>query len=511
MTQNFFSRLFGGNASRSKQHSQSTQKNATPPTNRHKQSAWRRFLSGFFKDRPEDLIADQSQASAPIHEPTAFKADQLKEAPVDNFPLGVEPKPPADEAAPKPEIFAEAPPAPAPAPIEVEEKFEAASPEPALEPTPVSQPESEEPLEEASDETRHADLAPSEPAVSAEAPGPVIAPSEDLTTSIEPAPTPEAPIIEQTPPQDARSFFARLKDGLTKTSGRLTDGLSSIFTQRKLDDDTLEELEDLLITADLGVAAASRVTASLAEDRFDKEISDTEVKTALAEEVAKTLTPLEKSLSLGGGASPHVILMTGVNGAGKTTTIGKLASKFKAEGKSVMLAAGDTFRAAAIEQLTIWGERTGSKVIARETGADAAGLAFDALQQAKDENIDVLLIDTAGRLQNKRELMDELAKIVRVLKKIDPDAPHDTLLVLDATVGQNAISQAEAFSEIAGVTGLVMTKLDGTARGGVLVALGDKFSLPIHFIGVGEGVDDLQEFNANRFSRALAGLDEEAA
>jgi len=337
-------------------------------------------------------------------------------------------------------------------------------------------------------------------------------PRDASETSVEPP----APILEETPPpatanavlepEEKKGFFSRLKAGLSKTSGKLSDGVTSIFTKRKLDDETLEELEDLLVSADLGVAAASRVTASLARDRYDKEISDDEVKSALAEEVSKTLTPLEKSLTISPTHRPHVILMTGVNGAGKTTPIGKPASKFKAEGKSVMLAAGDTFRAAAIEQLTVWGERTNTPVIAKEVGSDAAGLAFDALKQAQEQNIDVLLIDTAGRLQNKRELMDELAKIVRVVKKLDDAAPHDTLLVLDATVGQNAISQAQSFSEIAGVTGLVMTKLDGTARGGVLVALADKFELPIHFIGVGESVDDLQAFNALSFSRALAGV-----
>ncbi len=320
-----------------------------------------------------------------------------------------------------------------------------------------------------------------------------------------PAPTTAAaPHQTEQEPTAKKGFFSRLKEGLTKTSNRLSDGVSSIFTKRKLDDETIEALEDLLITADLGVAAASRVTAALAKDRYDKEISDAEVKEALAGEVAACLEPLEKPIALAAG-KPHVILMTGVNGAGKTTTIGKLAAKFKQDGKSVMLAAGDTFRAAAIEQLGVWGERTGAPVVARDVGADAAGLAFDALQQAREENIDVLLIDTAGRLQNRRELMDELAKIVRVIKKLDPTAPHDTLLVLDATVGQNALSQTQTFTEVAGVTGLIMTKLDGTARGGVLVAVGEKFALPIHYIGVGEGVDDLQPFRAKEFALALAG------
>lgn len=305
--------------------------------------------------------------------------------------------------------------------------------------------------------------------------------------------------------EEPKNWFSRLTSGLSKSSARLGDGVAGIFTKRKLDAETIEELEELLITADLGVGAAERITDALAQDKFDKEITDEDVRAALAGEVAETLRPLEKPLAVNAANTPHVILMIGVNGAGKTTTIGKLARKFKTDGKSVMLAAGDTFRAAAIEQLSAWGERTGAPVIARDVGADAAGLAFDAVKEARENNTDILMIDTAGRLQNKSALMDELAKIVRVLKKLDETAPHDVVLVLDATVGQNAIAQAQAFSEIAGVTGLIMTKLDGTARGGVLVALGDKFKLPIHYIGVGESVDDLQPFNADGFARALTG------
>ncbi len=320
----------------------------------------------------------------------------------------------------------------------------------------------------------------------------------------------EPQIVEDIPTEEPkkkkRGFFSRLTEGLSKTSNKLTGGIGAIFTKRKLDDDTLEELEDLLITADLGVNVATRITAALAKDKFDKEISDEDVRRVLAEQIASSLTPLEKTIDLSTGHKPHVILMTGVNGAGKTTTIGKLAKKFSDEGKSVMLAAGDTFRAAAIEQLTVWGERVGAPVIAKNVGADAAGLAFDALKEAREQNIDVLMIDTAGRLQNRTELMDELAKIVRVIRKLDENAPHDTILVLDATVGQNAISQAQVFTEIAGVSGLVMTKLDGTARGGVLVALADKFALPIHYIGVGESVEDLQPFSAAQFTEALTGI-----
>ena len=330
------------------------------------------------------------------------------------------------------------------------------------------------------------------------------APSDEQTQpelSPEIVATPEDPSQEE----NKKNWFSRLADGLSKSSNRLGDGVAGIFTKKRLDSETLEELEELLITADLGVAAAERVTDALAQDKFDKEVTDEEVRAALADEVADTLRPLEKPLAANAENRPHVILMIGVNGAGKTTTIGKLARKFQDAGKSVILAAGDTFRAAAIEQLTAWGERTGAPVIAREVGADAAGLAFDAVKQARETGADVLMIDTAGRLQNKSALMDELAKIVRVLKKLDETAPHDVVLVLDATVGQNAISQAEAFSSIAGVTGLIMTKLDGTARGGVLVALADKFKLPIHYVGVGESVSDLQPFRADAFARALAG------
>lgn len=349
---------------------------------------------------------------------------------------------------------------------------------------------------------------------SEDAPRPEPAEEEATGASGEPA-APEAPTEpaaaspdENKPEEKNKGWFKRLAQGLSKSSNRLSDGVAAIFAQRRLDQETLEELEELLISADLGVKAAERITDALAQDKFDKEITEDEVRLALAEEVAETLHPHEKPLAVDPANRPHVILMVGVNGSGKTTTIGKLARKFKDEGRTVMLAAGDTFRAAAIEQLTAWGERAGAAVVAREVGADAAGLAYDALKQAQATRTDVLIIDTAGRLQNKTALMDELAKIVRVLKKLDETAPHDVALVLDATVGQNAISQAEAFSDIAGVTGLVMTKLDGTARGGVLVALADKFALPIHFIGVGESVEDLQPFEAESFARALAGAGE---
>lgn len=324
-------------------------------------------------------------------------------------------------------------------------------------------------------------------------------------------PQPDLDAVVKEPPSAApaekkKGWLSRLRAGLSKSSNKLADGVTAIFTKRKLDDETLDELTDLLISSDLGVPAATRITAALAADKFDKDITDNEVRAALANEVASTLSPLEMPLTIDGTRKPHILLMVGVNGAGKTTTIGKLARKFGDEGLSVMLAAGDTFRAAAIEQLQVWGERSDAPVIARTVGADAAGLAFDAVKEAQAAGADVLMIDTAGRLQNKKELMEELAKIVRVIKKLDETAPHDVILTLDATVGQNALSQAQAFTEIAGVTGLVMTKLDGTARGGVLVALADKFKLPVHFIGVGEGVDDLQKFDAQAFAAALSGV-----
>jgi len=303
------------------------------------------------------------------------------------------------------------------------------------------------------------------------------------------------------------NLFKKLKSGLTRTSQNLSQGISSIFKGRRLSAEVLNELEDLLITSDLGLAASGDIIESLRKHKTDTEITDIEIKELLAEAVAQRLAPQAQSLDPQ-GAQPFIILMTGVNGAGKTTTIGKLAHKYLAEGRSVMLAAGDTFRAAAIEQLQIWGERTGVPVITTSPGGDAAGLAFDALERAKAEQVDILIMDTAGRLQSNQGLMAELEKVIRVMKKIDPAAPHASLLVLDATTGQNAVNQAEAFRQAANTTGLIMTKLDGTARGGVLVAISDKLELPIHYIGVGEQVEDLQNFTASSFARALVGLDE---
>ncbi|WP_417671198.1 signal recognition particle-docking protein FtsY [Roseibium sp.] len=383
---------------------------------------------------------------------------------------------------------------------------EAAAPEQAVEPSEPAGPEV--PVAEADTQTFEetetvvhpvADMSPEPMPLDAGA-------TPDLAPQIvahDPAP---ARVSTDTASEEPKlSWFQKLKKGLSRSSSALTDGISSIFTKRKLDASMLEELEDILIQADLGVDTAMSIIDRLSDGRYDKEIEPEEVRAILADEVEKVLEPVAKPLDLDRGKKPHVVLMVGVNGTGKTTTIGKLSQKLSREGKTVMLAAGDTFRAAAVEQLKIWGQRTGAEVVARDTGADAAGLAFDAMKEAMEKQVDVLLIDTAGRLQNKTELMDELEKVIRVIKKHDPEAPHDVILTLDATTGQNALSQVEIFGKVAGVTGLVMTKLDGTARGGILVAIASKFQLPVHFIGVGEGVDDLEPFSAEDFASAIAG------
>ncbi|WKL41286.1 signal recognition particle-docking protein FtsY [Sinorhizobium meliloti] len=333
-------------------------------------------------------------------------------------------------------------------------------------------------------------------------------PSEPLAPSLPKgfAAAERRPREEGPAPQAKLNWYQRLRLGLARTSSQLTGQIASLFTKRKLDEATLQDLEDLLIQADLGVETAMRITDKLASERYGKDVSGEDVSRIMAGEITKVLAPVARPLELDLSHKPHVILVVGVNGTGKTTTIGKLAAKLSGAGLKVMLAAGDTFRAAAIEQLKIWAERTKSEIVSSKLGADAAGLAYEAFQRAREQKADVLIIDTAGRLQNKAELMAELEKIVRVLGKLDPDAPHTVLQTLDATTGQNALQQVEIFRNVAGVSGLIMTKLDGTARGGILVAISAKHKLPVYFIGVGEGIDDLEPFEAKDFAEAIAGV-----
>jgi fused signal recognition particle receptor len=302
-------------------------------------------------------------------------------------------------------------------------------------------------------------------------------------------------------------WFGRLKAGLQRSSEKISTGITELFTKRKLDAEALQDLKDILIQGDLGVSTATRLTSLLAKTRFDQEISSEEIKIALAEEVTTILAPVAQPLVIDGTHKPHIILVCGINGSGKTTTIGKMARQFKNQGKSVTLAAGDTFRAAAVEQLKIWGERSDCPVISRDNGADAAGLAFDAIKEAQASGADVLMIDTAGRLQNRKDLMEELTKVVRVIRKVDETAPHSVLLVMDATIGQNAHSQVEVFKDMVDVSGLIITKLDGSAKGGVVVSLAERFEIPVHAVGVGEGIDDLRPFEADAFARSLIGLE----
>jgi fused signal recognition particle receptor len=306
---------------------------------------------------------------------------------------------------------------------------------------------------------------------------------------------------------EPKGWLARLRAGLSRSSSRLGDGISSIVTGRRLDDDAIQEIEELLIGADLGVETAARLGANLAKTRFGRKVTPVEIREALADDIAGILDPVARPFEIDHGRKPHVILVCGVNGVGKTTTIGKLAKIHVDVGESVILAAGDTFRAAGVRQLELWGERAGCPVVSRPTGADAAGLAYDALVEARERGADLLIVDTAGRLQNRTDLMEELRKIIRVLKKVDETAPHDCFLVLDATTGQNAHSQVQTFRDLTDVTGLIVTKLDGTAKGGVLVALAERFGLPVHAVGVGEGAEDLRPFEARAFARGLMGLD----
>jgi len=361
-----------------------------------------------------------------------------------------------------------------------------------------------------------------EPALQAPAPDLDAAGDEPSSTGPEPiepevqiSRSPELPLPETAEPahmadpaskEAGPGFFSRLSAGLARSSSKMGQALTGLFSRRKLDEEALQDLEDILLTSDMGGKVAAQLVASLARTRMDKDVTDAEVKAALASEIETIMSPREQIVDFSEGPRPRVVLFVGVNGSGKTTTIGKIAAQLKAQGAKALLVAGDTFRAAAIEQLSVWGERAGIEVMARAPGADAASLVYDAIERARAEHLDLVLVDTAGRLQNKSGLMSELAKIVRVTRKLDAEAPHDVILVLDATVGQNALSQVEAFCHSADVTGLVMTKLDGTAKGGVLVAIAEAYALPIHFVGVGEKAEDLQPFSARAYARALVGL-----
>jgi fused signal recognition particle receptor len=338
--------------------------------------------------------------------------------------------------------------------------------------------------------------------------GPAAKPGRALPEDLPPAERKKDKPKASSVPEPRRNWFDQLRSGLARSSSALSDNLAGVLTKRKLDEDTLDRLEEVLIKADLGVAMAGRIRAAIGKGRYERGVDADAVREVLAAEITSVLAPVAQDFAIS-PAKPHVILVVGVNGTGKTTTIGKMAQLFKRRGLRVMLAAADTFRAAAIDQLKIWGTRVGAELVAKQAGADPAGVAFEAFERARAEGADVLLIDTAGRLQNKSDLMAELAKIVRVLKKIDASAPHGVILVLDATTGQNALSQVEIFQQIAGVTGLVVTKLDGTARGGILVAIAERFKLPINAIGVGEGIDDLRPFDARDFARAIAGAKSE--
>ena len=457
-----------------------------------------------------DALRELADTPTPVPQPTPAEPPSPSETP---------PGQPAEEPAParpEPEIQPQrVPPETKPAPQEVP----APQPEKPVEVPPTTPREVPVPAEPVEPQPSVPEHAPDAPAPAPEpAPVEIPAPSPNLPSepSAYAAPASKVTVakkVEQKAapakapdPAPRLSWFQRLREGLSRSSKELSSNIAGVFTRRKLDEDTLQDLEDVLIRADLGMETAIRITDALSSGRYGRDVSDAEVRAIMAEEVEKVLTPVALPLELDLSHKPHVVLVVGVNGTGKTTTIGKLAAKLTDGGLKVMLAAGDTFRAAAIEQLKIWGERTGAPVVASKIGADAAGLAYEAFEQAKAEGADVLIIDTAGRLQNKAELMAELEKIVRVLGKLDPEAPHTVLQTVDATTGQNALNQVEIFRNVAGVNGLVMTKLDGTARGGILVAIAAKYRLPVYFIGVGEQVDDLEPFSASDFAKAIAGV-----
>ena len=495
-------------------------------------------MSGFFKKLFNRIVGKTEEAPAPepviaqLEAPAPVVAEVVPELPKPEPEAKAKPEPKPVEP-PKVEVKKPAPKKPEPKLKAVPEpkKVEAKKPEPKKPEPKKPEPKKAEPKKVEVKKAEVKKPEPKKPEPKKVAPPPKPAPQKKIEVEapqpkieivvpppvIEKVPEPvaPAPVREPVAPEPApapvpvveerKGWLSRLTQGLSKSSKSITSSITSIFTKRKLDATTLEELEDVLIQADLGVAVSERIIKAVSAGRYDKEIEPEEVKRILAEEVAKVLKPVEVPFNFG-SEKPFVILVVGVNGAGKTTTIGKLGAIATGEGFKVMFAACDTFRAAAIEQLTIWGERVGAKTLSRPTGSDSSGLAYDAMQTAKEDGTDILFIDTAGRLQNKAYLMDELDKIVRVVKKQDETAPHAVLLILDATTGQNAISQAEIFTKVAGVTGLIMTKLDGTARGGILVAIAEKFALPIHAIGVGETIDDLQPFDADAFARAISGI-----
>jgi fused signal recognition particle receptor len=438
-------------------------------------------------EKPAPKAEPKPPKAAP--EKPAAKEESKPTAPAEH----PSPETPVQKAKPEPAAAK----APLPPPVEEPPAPEPAAPEPELIAAEPAEPEKPAPVV-----AKEHPVAPEPPAPPKDSGTPAgkVTVSKSVERAAAPAPNPE-------PGQPKASWLQRLRSGLSRSSKELSTSISGVFTKRKLDEATLEELEDVLIRADLGAETAMRIADTLSASRYGRDVSDQEVRSVMAAEIEKVLSPVAQALELDLSHKPHVILVVGVNGTGKTTTIGKLAAKLVGGGLSVTLAAGDTFRAAAIEQLKIWGERTNSPVVASKLGADAAGLAWDAYERAKEAGSDVLIIDTAGRLQNKAELMAELEKIVRVLGKHDPEAPHTVLLTVDATTGQNALNQVEIFRNVAGVNGIVMTKLDGTARGGILVAIAAKHKLPVYFIGVGEQVDDLEPFSARDFAAAIAGTD----